>query len=83
MQAPFLDIAALTLREVGSLYIATDWANYAAHIDEVLGNCPSFDLAERRKHGGERPLDRATTRFERRGLGQGHQIRDWHFLRSA
>lgn len=83
VQAPFLELAARAIREGGSLYIATDWANYADHIDEVLGDCPFFSLAERREHGGNRPLDRATTRFEQRGLGQGHRILDWHFVRTA
>lgn len=82
VQAPFLRLAARTLRNRGALYIATDWENYAAHIDEVLAACPYFELVERREHGGDRPLDRTGTKFEKRGLGKGHRIWDWHFRRS-
>jgi len=40
-----------------------------------------FELVERREHGGERPLDRPTTKFERRGLKLGHRIWDWVYKR--
>ena len=83
VQAPFLELAARGLQIGGSLYIATDWENYAEHIDEVLAHCPLFELAERREHGGDHPLDRATTKFEKRGLGKGHGIWDWHFRRAG
>jgi tRNA (guanine-N7-)-methyltransferase len=82
VQPPFLELAARGLRDGGSLYIATDWANYAEHIDEIMEECPFFELRERREHGGDQPLDRATTKFEKRGLGKGHRIFDWHFHRT-
>lgn len=63
----------------GTLHIATDWANYAEHIDEVLRDSHLFELEERREHAGDRPLDRPGTKFERRGLKQGHRIVDWRF----
>ena len=71
------------LRGGGSLYVATDWQNYAEHIDELLADTPLFELEERREHRGDRPLDRETTKFEKRGLGKGHAIWDWHFLRTG
>ena len=82
IREPFLKLAAGKLRPGGALHIATDWADYAEHIDAVMRNCNEFRLAERREHGGDRPLDRHTTKFEARGLRQGHRIRDWHFIRS-
>ena len=80
---PFLALAAAGLRPGGTLHIATDWENYADHIDEKLSECSAFELVERREHSGDRPLDRFTTKFETRGLKIGHRIWDWQFLRIA
>jgi tRNA (guanine-N7-)-methyltransferase len=82
VQPPFLKIASAKLQQGGSLYVATDWGNYAEHIDEVLAESACFDLIERREHAGDRPLDRHTTKFESRGLRQGHLICDWHFIKA-
>ena len=82
--APFLELVADSLADNGTLNIATDWANYAEHIDEVLSQSDRFTCTERREHDGEQPLDRPQTKFERRGLKKGHRICDWCFsLRSA
>ena len=66
----------------GYLHVATDWAGYAEHIDEVLANSASFTCTERREHAGDAPLDRPMTKFERRGLKKGHRIWDWQFQKS-
>ena len=79
VQAPFLELCASRLKSGASLHIATDWANYAEHIDEVLEDSDLFDCAERREHDGEQPLARPATKFERRGLKKGHRIVDWRF----
>ena len=63
----------------GTLHIATDWANYAEHIDDVMRATALFDPEERREHAGDQPLDRPGTKFERRGLKRGHRIVDWRF----
>jgi tRNA (guanine-N7-)-methyltransferase len=81
VQAPFLALAAAGLRSGGTLHIATDWENYAEHIDEALADNDDFELAERREHAGDQPLDRHTTKFETRGLRHGHRIVDWRFIR--
>jgi tRNA (guanine-N7-)-methyltransferase len=81
VQPGFLSLAAAKLAAGGELYIATDWENYAEHIDETLAACPEFRLDERREHVGDRPLDRRTTKFETRGLRKGHRIWDWRFIR--
>ncbi len=81
VQPGFVDLVADRLRPGGTLNIATDWAAYAEHIDEVLGASIRFECIERREHGGEAPLDRPQTKFERRGLRQGHRIVDWCFTR--
>lgn len=81
VQRAFLELVAERLRPRGSLHIATDWANYAEHIDETVGSCDLFECAEHREHDGEKALDRPRTKFERRGLKRGHRIWDWHFVR--
>ncbi len=79
LQPAFLELIHSRLRPDGALHIATDWANYAEHIDEVFETCGLFVCDERREHGGEAPLDRPQTKFERRGLRKGHRIWDWRF----
>jgi len=83
VQPSFLTLCADRLDSSGSLHIATDWANYADHIEAELAASNRFSLAERREHDGDNPLDRPMTKFERRGLRHGHQIRDWRFQRIA
>jgi tRNA (guanine-N7-)-methyltransferase len=79
LQTDFLELVASRLESKASLHIATDWANYAEHIDEVLENSPLFSCAERCEHSGEQPLARPATKFEQRGLRKGHRIWDWRF----
>lgn len=80
-QAGFLALAAQKLMSGGSLLVATDWQNYADHIEEVTAESGLFRVAERHTHAGDRPLQRTTTKFETRGLKKGHKIYDWRLLR--
>jgi len=82
VQHDFLDLIAGRLQIGGTLNIATDWADYANHIDEVISRSDRFLCSERRDHDGDRPLDRPRTKFERRGLKKGHQICDWCIVRT-
>jgi tRNA (guanine-N7-)-methyltransferase len=79
VQPEFLDLCADRLETGGAIHIATDWANYAGHIDEVFAGSPRFRCTERREHDGDRPFQRPGTKFERRGLRHGHRIFDWRF----
>lgn len=83
LQPAFIRLCAERLVTGGSLHVATDWANYAEHIDAVLSDTPEFTCAERCEHDGDSPLDRPMTKFERRGLGKGHRIWDWRFERTG
>ena len=82
VQESFLNLCADRLEPGGSLHIATDWANYAEHIEETLAACDRFTCTERLEHDGDAPLDRPVTKFERRGLGKGHRIHDWRAEKS-
>jgi tRNA (guanine-N7-)-methyltransferase len=81
LQQEFLELAATRLAAGGSFHIATDWQNYAEHIDDVVAGSRRFRVHERRVHRGENPLDRPATRFERRGLALGHEITEWRLVR--
>jgi tRNA (guanine-N7-)-methyltransferase len=83
IQPAFLGLVHSRLKTDSALHIATDWANYAEHIDEVLAHSDLFECAERREHDGDTPLDRPGTKFERRGLRKGHRIWDWRFVKIA
>ena len=81
VQSDFIELCADCLESSGSLHIATDWANYAEHIDEVLKESSRFVCAARREHSGDNALARTASKFEQRGLQHGHQIWDWQFDR--
>jgi tRNA (guanine-N7-)-methyltransferase len=76
VQPEFVNLVADKLADGGTLNIATDWANYAEHIDEVLSQSHHFTCIERREHAGDQPFERPQTKFERRGLRKGHGISD-------
>ena len=60
----------------GFWHIATDWAEYADRIEDVIGGDPDWV-------GGRipRPLDRPVTKYERRGISAGRQPTDLWFER--
>ena len=80
-QPAFMVLAGRKIEAAGTLHLATDWGNYAEHIDALIDSQEHFQLSERRVHCGDNPLDRPTTKFERRGLKLGHKIWDWQLTR--
>ena len=76
----FLALVAEHLQNDGTFHIATDWEDYAEHIDETLRSTGLFTIDERREHEGDRALDRPPTKFERRGLVHNHRIVDWRLV---
>lgn len=74
VQAPFAALAARKLAPGGLLHAATDWAEYAEHMQAVFDAEP---LLSRADDAAERP----TTKFERRGLKLGHAVRDLAYRR--
>lgn len=83
IQPYFLALCASRLEAHGALHIATDWADYAEHIDELVAESADFVCGTRREHDGSEPADRPVTKFERRGLKLGHRIWDWRLDRKA
>jgi tRNA (guanine-N7-)-methyltransferase len=76
VQPAFAALAARKLAPGGVLHAATDWPEYAQHMEAVLAAEP---LLERLDQAAQRPL----TKFERRGLKLGHEVRDLAFRRIA
>ncbi|MCX7961601.1 MAG: tRNA (guanosine(46)-N7)-methyltransferase TrmB, partial [Burkholderiales bacterium] len=63
----------------GYLHAATDWADYAEGMLQVLSAEP---LLENAAQGfAARPAWRAPTKFEARGARLGHEVRDLVFRR--
>jgi len=79
VQPRFLDLCERLLEAGGAIHIATDWANYAEHIDGIFAADTRFTCTERREHDGDDPLERPMTKFEKRGLREGNRIHDWKF----
>jgi tRNA (guanine-N7-)-methyltransferase len=76
------DVVALIadrLRAGGMLYCATDWAEYAQEMLEVLGAEPW--LANRCAGFAHRPPHRPVTKFEARAVRDGREVFDLCFAR--
>ena len=74
IQPGFVRLLASRLRPGGRLLLATDWAEYAEWMREVLAAETSLTVAPA---SGERPA----TRFEDRGRRLGHRIHDLAYQR--
>ena len=75
VQPEFAALAARKLVPEGILHAATDWPDYAEHMNSVL---MQESLLEPAKTGF---IERSTTKFETRGRRLGHPIRDLFFRR--
>ncbi|MGH8152191.1 MAG: tRNA (guanosine(46)-N7)-methyltransferase TrmB [Rhodanobacteraceae bacterium] len=76
IQPAFVELLALRSRPAGLLHLATDWPEYALHMQEVLARQPDWRLRKGDSGESRRPAWRIETRFERRGLGLGHPVTD-------
>jgi tRNA (guanine-N7-)-methyltransferase len=75
VQAEFAALAARKLGPGGTLHAATDWPDYAEHMNSVFMN---EALLEPAPSGF---VERSATKFETRGRRLGHPIRDLFFRR--
>ncbi len=83
IQPEFARTLARALRPGGRLRLATDWADYARQMLEVMSAEPLFANAAAAGGAIPRPADRPLTRFESRGLRLGHQVSDFEFIRRS
>lgn len=80
VQTPFADTVARVLKPGGVWRLATDWANYAEWMREVLDPHPAFDNIGD-KDGFMSDPPRPGTRFESRGRRKGHAVFDLAYRR--
>ena len=76
VQAPFIEKLKRTLKIGGLFHAATDWDDYARHIQDVMEAADGFSNRAGSGTFHPRPSDRPLTKFEQRGLRRGHKVRD-------
>ena len=81
VQPALVALLASRLAPDGYLHLATDWVPYAEHMLEVLSAEPR--LKNTSADYAPRPSWRPETKFERRGLKLGHEVRDLLFTKRA
>jgi tRNA (guanine-N7-)-methyltransferase len=74
VQTDFVALVARKLAPDGQFHIATDWAPYAEHIDNVISSSGFFAPLRN-------AAQRSKTKFERRGEQLGHEIWERIFIR--
>jgi tRNA (guanine-N7-)-methyltransferase len=76
VQSPFVEKLHRVLEPGGHFHAATDWDHYAR---QIFGVMEADDGFSNRSGSGEfypGPEDRPLTKFEKRGLRRGHEVRD-------
>ncbi len=76
VQPPLIDTLARLHCTGGLLHLATDWVPYAEHMVEVLATSPDYRVLAPGEAAAEPLAWRPETKFERRGLKLGHEVRD-------
>ena len=66
VQPDFVALMAQKLESGGIFHVATDWPDYAEHIQAVMDEAGAFEAAQ------QIPADRIETRFDKRGQRLGH-----------
>ena len=79
IQSDFLELLKPRMKSEAILHVATDWQEYAEQTLELLNE--TKDLVNSVKSGFvPRPEYRPVTKFEKRGIGLGHDIYDLVFV---
>ncbi len=81
VQPAFVAAVARCLVPGGVFHLATDWPDYARHMLRVLEAADGFVNAVAPGRFAERPPERPVSRFERRGLRLGHEVRELRYRR--
>src|SRR3954471_14323434 len=76
IQPDFVALIASRVAHGGCLHLATDWADYAEHMQSVLDNAPDWRRHAQHATSSSRPVWRIDTHFERRGMRLGHGVWD-------
>lgn len=78
LNAEFARLLRPRLKSHALVYVATDWLDYAEQIPAIFENNGYINLAGSGR-ASPRPRWRPLTKFEQRGLGLGHSVRDFIF----
>ncbi|WP_272891609.1 tRNA (guanosine(46)-N7)-methyltransferase TrmB [Stutzerimonas stutzeri] len=81
VQPAFAELVRQKLKVGGVLHMATDWEAYAEHMLDVMSVAPGYLNQALNGQYVERPSERPTTKFERRGERLGHGVWDLKFER--
>jgi tRNA (guanine-N7-)-methyltransferase len=81
VQPAFAALVASRLAPGGLLKLATDWAEYAAHMRATLDAEPALGNLAGATGFVPRPAERPLTRFESRGMKLGHEVFDLVYRR--
>jgi tRNA (guanine-N7-)-methyltransferase len=76
IQPDFVALLASRTTLGGRLHLATDWADYAEHMQSVLDSASGWRREAHHEASTPRPAWRIDTHFERRGVRLGHGVWD-------
>lgn len=76
IQPALVALLATRVRQGGLLHLATDWAEYAEHMLEVVDACPQWRNRAGLGSYSAAPEWRIQTHFEKRGVRLGHGVWD-------
>ena len=82
VQSDFVALLGSRTAPGGRLHLATDWADYAEHMQSVLATAPHWRKSAEHAADSHRPAWRIDTHFERRGLKLGHGVWDLVYERT-
>jgi len=81
VQAPFVEKLRRVLAPGGHFHAATDWDAYAHQICEEMESADGFTNWSGTGKFYPGPVERPLTKFEKRGLKRGHEVRELLFER--
>jgi tRNA (guanine-N7-)-methyltransferase len=81
VQGPMIARLAQLQAPGGLLHLATDWVPYAEHMAEVMAASPDYHAIDAEAAAADPLAWRPETKFERRGLRLGHEVRDLYYRR--
>lgn len=81
VQTAFVEKLRRVLEPGGLFHAVTDWDDYARHMLDVMEAADGFVNRAGSGKFHPRPAERPLTKFERRGLRRGHEVRDMLYER--
>ncbi len=82
VQAPFMELLRDRLRGGGFIHLATDWQEYAQHMQTVMGQIAGLRALSAQMTAADGANGRPLTKYESRGHKLGHQVWDLVYLRA-